>query len=173
MKRFFTLLLFTLLMSVTAFSQVTISQEDYNKLSSEAKAQIEQLTTEISLEKAREWYKSGGTLKEIALQAFTKDELEELPKWEEISTLVLKNTPSCMVVPTKELRKWAVIHKLAIIAEYLNEGWRPDWTDYNKAKYYIFRDFQIKEIQIAIAYSCSHGNIYFKTKELAEKLLKS
>lgn len=46
MKRFFTLLLFTLLMSVTAFSQVTISQEDYNKLSSEAKAQIEQLTTE-------------------------------------------------------------------------------------------------------------------------------
>lgn len=44
MKRFFTLLLFTFLMSVTAFSQVTISQEDYNKLSSEA--QIEQLTTE-------------------------------------------------------------------------------------------------------------------------------
>lgn len=46
MKRFFTLLLFTLLMGVTAFSQVTISQEDYDKLSSEAKTQIEQLTTE-------------------------------------------------------------------------------------------------------------------------------
>lgn len=46
MRRFLTLLLFTLLMSVTAFSQVTISQEDYNKLSSEAKAQIEQITTE-------------------------------------------------------------------------------------------------------------------------------
>lgn len=133
---------------------------------------MEERNVKVSLEKAREWYKSGGTLKEIALQAFTKDELEELPKWEEISTLVLKNTPSCMVVPTKELRKWAVIHKLAIIAEYLNEGWRPDWTDNNKAKYYIFKDFQIKEIQIAITYSCSHGNVYFKTKELAEKAIK-
>lgn len=33
-------------MSVAAFSQITISQEDYNKLSSETKSQIEQITTE-------------------------------------------------------------------------------------------------------------------------------
>lgn len=134
---------------------------------------MEERNVKVSLEKAREWYKSDGTLKEIALQAFTKDELEELPKWEEIFTLVLKSTPSCMVVPTKELRKWAVIHKLAIIAEYLNEDWKPDWTDNNKAKYYIFKNFQLKEIQIAaVTYSCGHWHIYFKTKELAEKAIK-
>lgn len=34
---------------------------------------------EISLEKAREWYKQGGSLREIALQAFSKAELEQYP----------------------------------------------------------------------------------------------
>ena len=64
------------------------------------------------------------------------------------------------------------MHKLAVIAEYLNEGWEPDWTNNNKAKYYIFKDFQLKEIQIAVTYSCNSGYVYFKTKELAEKAIK-
>lgn len=32
-------------------------------------------TIELSLDKAREWYKQGGDLKEVALQAFKEDEL--------------------------------------------------------------------------------------------------
>lgn len=126
----------------------------------------------VSLEKAREWYKSEGTLREIALQAFTKDELEALPTLEEIFDRVVKNTPSCLVVPTKETLKWTIMHRLAVVAEYLNNGWRPDWTNNNEAKYYIFKDFQLKEIQIATTYSCSNGCVYFKTKELAEAAIK-
>ena len=38
----------------------------------------------LTLEKAKEWYKKGGELKEIALQAFTEQELNPLPRsWEE------------------------------------------------------------------------------------------
>lgn len=38
----------------------------------------------LTFEKAQEWYKKGGELKEIALQAFTEKELNPLPKtWEE------------------------------------------------------------------------------------------
>ena len=38
----------------------------------------------LTLEKAKEWYKKGGELKEVALQAFTEKELNSLPKsWEE------------------------------------------------------------------------------------------
>ena len=38
----------------------------------------------LTLEKAKEWYKKGGELKEIALQAFTEIELNPLPRsWEE------------------------------------------------------------------------------------------
>lgn len=45
-------------------------------------------TITISLNKAREWYRSGNsTLKELSLQAFSKDELRG-PKFEEIEQLV-------------------------------------------------------------------------------------
>ena len=38
----------------------------------------------LTLDKAKEWYKKGGELREIALQAFTEKELNPLPKtWEE------------------------------------------------------------------------------------------
>ncbi len=44
----------------------------------------------LTLEKAKEWYKKGGELKEIALQAFTDKELNPLPRsWEEFC----KNNP--------------------------------------------------------------------------------
>ena len=38
----------------------------------------------LTLDKAKEWYNKGGELKEIALQAFTEQELNPLPRsWEE------------------------------------------------------------------------------------------
>ena len=37
---------------------------------------------EISLDKAREWYKKGGELKKLALTAFSKDDLDENIKWD-------------------------------------------------------------------------------------------
>ena len=41
----------------------------------------------LTLDKAKEWYKKGGELKEIALQAFTEKELNPLPRsWEEFAT---------------------------------------------------------------------------------------
>ena len=41
----------------------------------------------LTLDKAQEWYKKGGELKEIALQAFTEKELNSLPRsWKEFCT---------------------------------------------------------------------------------------
>lgn len=131
---------------------------------------MEERNVKVSLEKAREWYKSDGTLKEIALQAFTKDELEELPTLEEIFDKVVKNTPSLMVVPTKETPKWAIMHKLAIIAEYLNDGWKPNWSDPREQKYCIYKENA--KIRISFVFSAQAAITYFKTKELAEKAIK-
>lgn len=125
----------------------------------------------VSLEKARKWYKSGGTLREIALQAFTKDELEVLPTLEEIFDRVEKSTPSCLVVPSKETPKWTVIHKLTVVAEYLNDGWHPNWNNLDEYKYYIFKEGD-NEINIHYVRSLQVTNIYFKTKELAEAAIK-
>lgn len=46
MKKF---LVFMLWMSVAAFSQITISQEDYDKLPSDTRTQIEKITTEKAI----------------------------------------------------------------------------------------------------------------------------
>lgn len=64
MKRFFSILLFTLLMSVTAFSQITISQEDYAKLPQETKSQIEQVTVKSNIKEVSEYANLG---KEIGI----------------------------------------------------------------------------------------------------------
>lgn len=49
MKKFFVLTLAMLWMSVAAFSQITISQEDYDKLPNETRTQIEKITTEKAI----------------------------------------------------------------------------------------------------------------------------
>lgn len=131
---------------------------------------MEERNVKVSLEKAKEWYKNGGTLKEIALQAFTKDELEELPTLEEIFDKVVKSVPSCLTVPTKETPKWTVMHKLAIIAEYLNDGWKPNWSDPCEQKYCIYKENA--KIRISFVFSAQSTITYFKTKELAEKAIK-
>ena len=44
----------------------------------------EERNIKLTLDKAKEWYKKGGELREIALQAFTERELNPLPRsWEE------------------------------------------------------------------------------------------
>lgn len=67
MKKY--LLMFTmLLMSAVCFSQVTISQEDYDKLSMEAKSQIEKITTEKAVKgKIKEMSKYANLGKEIGV----------------------------------------------------------------------------------------------------------
>lgn len=49
MKKFLVIMLAMLWMSVAAFSQITISQEDYDKLPSDTRTQIEKITTEKAI----------------------------------------------------------------------------------------------------------------------------
>ena len=47
----------------------------------------EKRNIKLTIDKAKEWYKKGGELKEIALQAFNERELNPLPRsWEEFAT---------------------------------------------------------------------------------------
>ena len=64
--------------------------------------------------------------------------------------------------------------KLYHIAKYLNDGWEPDWSDNQVLKYSIFYDNASKSYGIDYGICCTKGtfNIYFKSKELAEKAIK-
>lgn len=48
-EKFLVIMLAMLWMSVAAFSQITISQEDYDKLPNETRTQIEKITTEKAI----------------------------------------------------------------------------------------------------------------------------
>lgn len=113
----------------------------------------------LTLDKAREWYKRGGELKEIALQAFTKEELNPLPKsWEEYCKgykVPVMIFGQC--IPNKYIALW----KLELLRDCYRQGWEPDWIsdipidsifiankEINVTKFYLkhFLSFQSEEI---------------------------
>ena len=149
----------------------------------------------LSFKKAKEWYKKGGELKEIALQAYSKEELTkvELPKtWEEFC----KNYPTkngecyidscCDIAMTGECiegrdiemdknvcpsRKSAKAHLAMIQLEQLRNcwwnGWEPEWSNYKK--YIIKWD---KNDLIVFTAKNIHAFLVFPTREMAEEFLK-
>lgn len=120
----------------------------------------------LTLDKAKEWYNKGGELKEIALQVFTKEELNPLPKsWEEyvkkygISDLRCIFNGNC---PQKYIALW----KLEQLRDCYRQGWKP----------------KSKEAVYTIKYAAQGLNIYyyssqeflsFQSREVAEEFLKN
>ena len=77
----------------------------------------------VTLGQAREWYNSGNdTLRTLALNAYTKEELE--PNYNLIESQVDRQVCVCSCVPRGEGRKFQVLAKLAIIAKYYNKDWK-------------------------------------------------
>lgn len=89
----------------------------------------------LTLEKAREWYNNGSAdLREVALQAYTKDELE-IPEWQNIKTFedacraLGVSTTSYIEAPytagEEIVNHLHAIYKLDIIRKALNGDWKP------------------------------------------------
>jgi hypothetical protein len=123
---------------------------------------IEKRNIQIDLTTAKEWYNKGGQLKEIALQAFSKEELQSLPKsWEEyceINPYLTKDKEfflapdgtinnilqpyyrridfSLAMSSKKKAEQFVVLSKLIQIRDYYNQGWEPNWND-DTSKYTI------------------------------------
>lgn len=145
----------------------------------------------LTLDKAKEWYKKGGELKEIALQAFTEKELTkvDLPKtWEEYTqqhfhregyvlthlgdiaeTTITGSRGGENLCPSK---KSAEAHLAMIQLEQLRDcwwnGWEPDWNDDEQTKYCIVRG---QEFKIHMLYE-SRRFLPFPTIEMAKEFLE-
>ena len=77
----------------------------------------------VTLDQAKEWYNSRNTtLRTLALNAYTKEELE--PNYNLIESQVDRQVCVCSCVPRGEGRKFQVLAKLAIIAKYYNKDWK-------------------------------------------------
>ena len=76
----------------------------------------------VTLEQAIKWYNSGNaTLRELALNAYTKEELEL--DYNSIDREV-DQICTCVCIPKCEGKKFQVLAKLATIAKYYNKDWK-------------------------------------------------
>ena len=144
----------------------------------------------LTLEKAREWYKKGGELKEIALQAFSEKELNPLPRsWEEFcekypvkkGECILESKDVITVVPcdcsNRIYKNWFLSKKsveahLAMIQlEQLRNCWWNDWEPkYDCGTKYIIK--WDKDDLIVATSGRIRAFLIFPTREIAEEFLK-
>lgn len=157
---------------------------------------MEERTIKLTLEKAKEFYKKGGEFRDLALSAFTKEELEKvkLPKtWEEFCKLYDIHFPneyyidssssirnflggsgrdinSCKnVLPTREAAEaHLALMQLHQLRDCYRQGWKPDWNN-GEAKYCIIRE-QSKGYTVVPYYNTSVF-LSFQSLEVAEELL--
>lgn len=92
---------------------------------------MEERTIKVSFETAQEWYNAGGTLKQIALQAFTMEELEHPSIQSVINTLRCRG--DLTTTQRNQLNalngrgnKISAPKLLRILSMYYNNGWKKE-----------------------------------------------
>ena len=123
----------------------------------------------VTLEQAIKWYNSGNaTLRELALNAYTKEELEL--DYNSIDREV-NQICTCICIPKCEGKKFQVLAKLATIAKYYNKDW--ERNIYNTG-YFIWRCNDVNSpISIYTSSITQYaGVVYFRNSEDAVKALK-
>ena len=120
----------------------------------------------LTLDKAKEWYKKGGELKEVALQAFTEKELNFLPRsWEEYCNQGNPIASWRYSIPTK----YEALYQLEQLRNCWRQGWEPDWSDAKQTKYYIC--YYQGEFRISTLYE-TRRLLSFLTYEMAKEFLE-
>lgn len=156
---------------------------------------MEKRNIQINLTTAKEWYKQGGNLKEIALQAFSEEELQLFPKsWQEfceINPYINKNKDffipadgtvtaipqsysrlamSFTMPSEKRAKQFVILNKLLQIRDYYNQGWEPDWSNVKQEKYII--GYSHNKLFLDVYLNLSHI-FAFKTREIRDRFFEN
>lgn len=79
--------------------------------------------------------------------------------------------PDFSVLPEKHQKAMAAHTQLVIIAEALNDGWVPDWSNEDEYKYYPWFDlsegFEIGNVYCICQDSLVSSRLCFKSREIA------
>ena len=87
------------------------------------------------------------------------------------------NLPQVEMLPENHKKAIIAHYKLIIIAEALNEGWKPDWDNDDEWKYYPWFDMEGSSSGVGFSYyvyanwsTSSHvsSRLCFKSRELAK-----
>jgi hypothetical protein len=141
----------------------------------------------LTLDKAKEWYKKGGELKEIALQAFTEKELNPLPRsWKEFCENYPVKNGECVIesedrisvspwaISVRRLKTWipskksAEAHLAMIQLEQLRDCWRNGWEpEWNNSEKYVIK-WEGNSLRVFTA-GRIHAFLAFPTREMAKE----
>ena len=135
----------------------------------------------LSLETAKRWYQQGGELKDMALGAYTLEELGfELPKTFEEFLGVMERWN--IAIPEQmyndAIPQIAAVKKLMLLQTFYNNGWQPNWKEMVEDKFSIIRNY-IKETDeykygVEGKYSPTYSTwLVFKSKKLADEFLNN
>ena len=135
----------------------------------------------LSLETAKRWYQQGGELKDMALGAYTLEELGfELPKTFEEFLGVMERWN--IAIPEQmyndAIPQIAAVKKLMLLLTFYNNGWQPNWKEMVEDKFSIIRNY-IKETDeykygVEVKYSPTYSTwLVFKSKKLADEFLNN
>ena len=158
---------------------------------------MEERTVKLTLEKAKEFYKKGGEFKELALSAFTEEELTkvELPKtWEEFCSQFKIREEYCIntdssikeenddyrdplydrsVLPSKKAAEaHLALMQLHQLRDCYRQGWEPNWSDRKNKYCIIYNGDSICNYIIYINIFTSTF-LSFQSKEVAQLFLKN
>ena len=134
---------------------------------------------EISLDTAKRWYEQGGELKDMALGAYTLEEMGyKLPTtWEDY---IEKCKKWHIIVGTEDYEdknpQIAAAKKLILLRDFYNNKWQPVWDDYIVDKYAIDKDYKTDtgtfEYYLVRVYRPS-SFLVFNNREHAEEFLNN
>lgn len=104
-------------------------------------------------------------------------ELGKLNYEQILGTGIGKGNVNYLTVPCSINRydKLSAISKLLVVADYLNNGWIPNWNDSKEKKFTIIVDRSFSpsgELSIESSYTFIPGVVYFKTYEVALDAIK-
>ena len=140
---------------------------------------------ELSLDTAKRWYEQGGELKEMALGAYSEQELigSRLPKtWDEYCakhgeagdkikaslntayTTINKYTFS----DYKQAQAHIALMKLHLLRDEYRQGWKPDWRNVDESKFVI--EMVANELSIN-NYGITRYSLSFQDEKRADKFL--
>ena len=157
---------------------------------------MEERNVKISLERARDWYNKGGELKEIALSAFTENEITTsvLPNtWEEFCKLYpikeeeyyieLNSIPTEVpigerfdhddknILPSKKAAEaHLALMQLHQLRDCYRQGWVPDWSSIKQWKWYICLDTDILTVKNNFNFP---RFLSFQSEDIARKFLNN
>jgi hypothetical protein len=154
---------------------------------------MEERNVKLTLEKAKEWYKKGGELKEVALQAYTEEELKEVYRprsWNEYAKQMggkrgyyitmnsritytdgfFDNECDKNTLPTKELAEafLAYMQIMSLYKAWIGE-WEPNWLS-DQPKFCI--EIYANHLTVGENYNVKSG-LPFPTRELAKDFLNT